>query len=72
MTAQPRIGSVWARRVPDYPQHDRDFCVTGVFTKGDITYVEVEDLESGSLSGGLLEYMLDYAKPVTGDDGTAY
>ncbi|MFF7172192.1 hypothetical protein [Streptomyces pseudovenezuelae] len=44
MTAQPRIGSVRARRIPDYPQNDRDF----------------------------LEYMLDCAKPVTGDDGTAY
>ncbi|MGW3290007.1 hypothetical protein ACWDR3_35750 [Streptomyces sp. NPDC001002] len=72
MTAQPRIGSVWARRVPDYPQHDRDFRVTGVFTKGDVTYVEVEDLESGSLSRGLLEYMLDYAKPLTGGGGTVY
>ncbi|MEV0240917.1 hypothetical protein AB0I06_13450 [Streptomyces sp. NPDC050674] len=72
MTAQPRIGSVWARRVPDYPQYDRDFRVTGVFIKGDVTYVEVEDLDGGSLSRGLLEYMLDDAKPVTGDDGTAY
>jgi hypothetical protein len=72
MTAQPRIGSVWARRVPGYPQHDRDFRVTGVFSKGEITYVEVEDLEGGSLSRGLLEYMLDHAKPVTADDGTAY
>ncbi|MFJ9117772.1 hypothetical protein ACIRJO_19710 [Streptomyces sp. NPDC102394] len=72
MTAQPRIGSVWARRIPDYPQHDRDFRVTGVFTKGDVTYVEVEDLETGSPSRGLLEYMLDYAEPLTGDDGTAY
>ncbi|MFE7856110.1 hypothetical protein [Streptomyces sp. NPDC057403] len=72
MTAQPRIGSVWARRIPDYPQHDRDFRVTGVFTKGDVTYVEVEDLETGSPSRGLLEYMLDHAEPLTGDDGTAY
>ncbi|MFD7875155.1 hypothetical protein ACFV5G_13790 [Streptomyces sp. NPDC059766] len=68
MTARPRIGSVWARRYPGYPQHDFDFRVTGVFTRDDVTYIEVEELESGLPRRGLLEYMLDYAEPLSTED----
>ncbi|MFE5840350.1 hypothetical protein ACFQ7N_01725 [Streptomyces niveus] len=68
MTTQPRIGSVWARRYPGYPQHNFDFRVTGVFARDDVTYVEVEELESGSLRRGLLEYMFDYAEPLSTED----
>ncbi|SCF67864.1 hypothetical protein [Streptomyces sp. Ncost-T10-10d] len=65
MTAQPRIGSVWARRYPDAPQHDSDFRVTGVFTIGTVTYIETEEIESGALCRGRLEHILEYAKPVS-------
>ncbi|MBC9712358.1 hypothetical protein H9Y04_07205 [Streptomyces sp. TRM66268-LWL] len=67
MTAPPRIGSVWARRYPGYPQHDFDFRVTGVFTRDDVTYVEVEELGSGSPRRGRLVYILDYAEPVSSE-----
>lgn len=66
MTAQPQVGSVWARRFPDAPQHDFCFRVTGVFTAGDVTYVETEQLESGGLGRGRLEHVLEYAEPVDG------
>jgi hypothetical protein len=67
VTTLPRIGSVWARRYPGYPQHDFDFRVTGVFTRDGVTYVEVEELESGSPRRGLLEYMFDHAEPVSNE-----
>ncbi|MFF2149256.1 hypothetical protein [Kitasatospora sp. NPDC058190] len=64
MTAHPTIGSVWARRHPDAPQHDHDFRVTGVFVKDGVTYIESERLDSGALHRGRLDDVLEYAEPV--------
>ncbi|MCX5009427.1 hypothetical protein OG765_00120 [Streptomyces sp. NBC_00555] len=65
MTAHPKVGSVWARRYPGFPQHDRDFRVTGVFTKDSVTYVETEQLDNGGLSRGRLDHVLEYAECVS-------
>ncbi|MFD7947019.1 hypothetical protein [Streptomyces sp. NPDC059744] len=67
MTAHPRIGSIWAVRFPDAPQHDYDLRVTGVFTKDNVTYVETEQLDNGGLSRRLLEHLLGFAEPVSDD-----
>ncbi|MFB7209446.1 hypothetical protein [Streptomyces sp. NPDC056255] len=67
MTAYPRIGSVWAFRYPDAPQHDHEFRVTGVFTKDGVTYIESERLDSGALCRGRLDDSLCYAEPVVTD-----
>ncbi|MER5853973.1 hypothetical protein ABT126_45795 [Streptomyces sp. NPDC002012] len=67
MTAQPRIGSVWAFRYPDAPQHDHEFQVTGVFTKGGVTYIESERFDIGAIHGGRLDDVLEYAELVSTD-----
>ncbi|WP_405666199.1 hypothetical protein [Streptomyces sp. NBC_00055] len=65
MTAHPRIGSIWAVRFPDDPRDDYDLRVTGVFTRDNVTYVETERLDNGSLSRRLLEHLVGFAEPVS-------
>lgn len=65
MTALPKIGSIWARRYPGFPQHDRDFRVTGVFAIDGVTYVETERLDNGDGSRGRLEHVFEYAECVS-------
>ncbi|MFE5114036.1 hypothetical protein [Streptomyces sp. NPDC056663] len=72
MTTHPRIGSIWAVRFPDAPQHDYKFRVTGVFTKDGVTYVEEERLGSGGLRRGRLEDILAYAEPSATKPSTAW
>ncbi|MFI0243108.1 hypothetical protein [Streptomyces sp. NPDC016845] len=65
MTTQPQVGSLWARRYPGAPKHDSYFRVAGVFTVGETTYIETEDLEDGGLSRGRLEHVLEFAEPAS-------
>ncbi|MEU7419800.1 hypothetical protein [Streptomyces antibioticus] len=64
MTTQPQVGSDWARRVPGFPEHDFRFRVTGVFTVGEVTYIETKDLDSGGLRRGRLEHIFEFAEPI--------
>lgn len=67
MASHPAIGSVWAFRCPGAPRFDRDFRVTGVFTKDGATYIESERLDTGAMSRNRLDVILEFSKPVSTD-----